>query len=103
MNNETRAFIKHLESNLSRKIETIQAGSSLKLCRIAEGSAHLYPRFGPTMEWDTAAAHGVCRAAGCQVIEASTGTEMGYNKENLLNPHFIAATKREFLILANSR
>lgn len=103
LNDETRDFISRLESDLNRKTETIQAGSSLKLCRIAEGSAHLYPRFGPTMEWDTAAAHGVCTAAGCDVIHASTGAEMRYNKENLRNPYFIAAAKREFLISANNR
>ena len=63
-------------------------GSSLKLCLVAEGAAHLYPRLGPTMEWDTAAAHAVVNAAGGQV-ENLEKERLQYNKENLLNPYFI--------------
>jgi 3'(2'), 5'-bisphosphate nucleotidase len=65
-------------------------GSSLKLCRIAEGSAHLYPRLGPTMEWDVGAAHCIVREAGGTVTDLA-GHELHYNKRDLHNPFFIAA------------
>ncbi|CCG40027.1 3'(2'),5'-bisphosphate nucleotidase CysQ [Magnetospirillum molischianum] len=65
------------------------AGSSLKLCRVAEGSADLYPRFGPTCEWDIAAAHAVLRAAG-GVIETFDGVPLAYAKLGFLNPDFVA-------------
>ena len=68
--------------------EVIPVGSSLKLCVVAEGKADLYPRLGPTMEWDTAAGHAVVEAAGGTVAQVD-GTPLRYNKENLLNPHFI--------------
>ena len=66
----------------------VSMGSSLKLCLVAEGSAHLYPRLGPTMEWDTAAAHAVAAATGCRVTDLD-GEPLRYNKPDLLNPHFI--------------
>ena len=65
-------------------------GSSLKLCVVAEGLADLYPRLGPTMEWDTAAGHAVVEAAGGTVLQ-SNGQALVYNKENLLNPYFIVS------------
>ena len=65
-------------------------GSSLKLCLIAEGKADIYPRFGPTMEWDTAAADAVVRAAGRRVTKHDSDDVLPYNKENLLNGWFIA-------------
>ncbi len=67
-------------------------GSSLKLCVVAEGKADLYPRLGPTMEWDTAAGHAVVEAAGGTVAQVD-GTPLRYNKENLLNPYFIVKGK----------
>ena len=67
----------------------LSAGSSLKLCLVAEGSAAVYPRFGPTMEWDTAAAHAVVLGAGKKVLNHETGMPLVYNKEDLLNPWFI--------------
>jgi len=67
----------------------LQAGSSLKFCRIAEGSADLYPRFGPTCEWDVAAGHAVLRAAGGQVV-ALDGRPLAYGKADVTNPPFIA-------------
>lgn len=85
LNNETRAFIETLGAH-----KTIQAGSSLKFCRIAEGHADIYPRMGPTSEWDTAAAHAVLLAAGGNVY-AVDGKPLGYGKENVLNPYFVAA------------
>ena len=79
-------------SELSGRYSGMQfrsAGSALKFCLVAEGSAHLYPRFGPTMEWDTAAGHAVVVAAGGTVINAHTGQPLRYNKSNLLNPFFL--------------
>lgn len=71
--------------------EVVSMGSSLKLCLVAEGKADVYPRLGPTSEWDTAAAHAVVVAAGGEVVEAETGKPLRYNmKETLLNPWFIA-------------
>jgi len=78
----------HLKDKVVR--ETIIAGSSLKFCLIAEGKADLYPRFGPTMEWDTAAAHAVLAAAGGHV-RTLDGMEFTYGKPSFRNPHFIAS------------
>jgi len=72
--------------------EAMPVGSSLKLCVVAEGKADLYPRLGPTMEWDTAAGHAVVEAAGGTVAQVD-GTPLRYNKENLLNPYFIVKGK----------
>ncbi len=70
--------------------ELVSMGSSIKLCLVAEGSAHIYPRLGPTSEWDTAAAHAVVLAAGGVVVEAESDQPLRYNtKESLLNPFFI--------------
>jgi 3'(2'), 5'-bisphosphate nucleotidase len=68
---------------------TIVAGSSLKFCRLAEGVADIYPRFGTTMEWDTAAGQAVLEAAGGRV-ETIDGQSMRYGKSGFQNPHFIA-------------
>jgi 3'(2'), 5'-bisphosphate nucleotidase len=65
------------------------AGSALKFCLVAEGVADLYPRFGRTMEWDTAAGHAVLNAAGGRV-ETLDGRELGYGKPGFDNPHFVA-------------
>ena len=80
-----------LEKYISRfnNFELIKMGSSLKICLVADGSAHIYPRLGPTMEWDSAAGHAVLKFSGGELIDASTGTELMYNKENLRNPDFI--------------
>lgn len=85
---EVEAFVEDLRAE-GKRVEFLSAGSSLKLCLVAEGAADVYPRFGPTMEWDTAAAHAVAAAAGKQVLQAGTGDSLTYNKENLLNPFFI--------------
>ncbi len=69
--------------------EEFSAGSSLKFCRVAEGKADLYPRLGRTMEWDTAAAHGVLKFAGGHV-ETLDGNDLCYGKPGLENPHFVA-------------
>ncbi len=70
----------------------VQAGSSLKFCLIAEGQADIYPRFGPTNEWDTAAGQGVLEAAGGEVV-TTDGRPLAYGKPGFGNPHFIARSK----------
>ncbi len=84
LNGDTQAFLDELTSP-----EIVSMGSSLKFMVIAEGLADVYPRFAPTMEWDTAAAHGVLKALGGKVIRED-GVSLVYNKENLLNPYFKA-------------
>ena len=70
--------------------ELVTIGSSLKFCQVAEGEADVYPRFGPTSEWDTAAAQAIVEVAGGQVVSMESGRPLRYNtKESLLNPHFI--------------
>lgn len=71
------------------QVDFIQAGSSLKICLVAEGGADIYPRLGPTMEWDTAAGQAVAMFAGAKIYDYKTNEELGYNKPNLLNPWFI--------------
>jgi 3'(2'), 5'-bisphosphate nucleotidase len=70
-------------------VEFISAGSSLKFCLVAEGKADIYPRLGPTMEWDTAAGQAIAENSGCCVLQWDTGIPLVYNKEELLNPYFI--------------
>ena len=85
---EVEQFVAGLRAE-GKEVEFLSAGSSLKLCLVAEGSADVYPRFGPTMEWDTGAAQAVAVAAGKKVLNAETREPLAYNKENLLNPFFI--------------
>lgn len=85
---ETEDFIRRKEEEFG-KVELVSKGSSIKLCLVAEGSANVYPRLAPTMEWDTAAAHAVAKFAGCKVYDYKSGDELQYNKPNLLNPFFI--------------
>lgn len=76
-------------------VELINMGSSLKLCLVAEGEADIYPRFGPTSEWDTAAAHAVVNAAGGRVTDMQ-GNDLRYNKRDILNPFFIVRDAGQF-------
>lgn len=87
-NQETDDFISALEEQYGA-VERVSIGSSLKFCLVAEGAADIYPRLGPTMEWDTAAAQAVAEAAGCTVKELQTGQPLRYNKPNLVNPFFV--------------
>lgn len=87
LNEDTSNFIKSVEK--STPVEVISKGSSLKFCLVAEGKAQLYPRFAPTMEWDTAAGDAICRAVGVSVIDQTTAKPMKYNKQNLLNNYFL--------------
>lgn len=77
------------------EVEVIRIGSSLKICLVAEGRADIYPRLGATSEWDTAAAHCVLEAAGGRVTTLS-GESLKYNKENILNPWFLAIGDPDF-------
>ena len=85
---ETEIFIEEQVQKHS-SVELLAMGSSLKLCLVAEGKADLYPRFAPTMEWDTAAGHAICLYAGKDVIDFNTNKSMLYNRENLVNNSFI--------------
>jgi len=85
---EVADFVEKLKES-GKEVNLISVGSSLKLCLVAEGSANVYPRFGPTMEWDTGAAHAVVLESGRDVISHETGESLLYNKPSLLNPWFI--------------
>ena len=92
----TKSFIQSLG-----KIELNYSGSSLKFCRVAEGSADLYPRFSPTSEWDTAAAQAVLEGAGGVVLDLK-GKSLIYGKPDILNPSFIAASSLELIQFAKT-
>lgn len=92
MSEETAQFIEELKKH--EPVELITSGSSLKICLVAEGAADIYPRFAPTMEWDTAAGHAIALAAGCQLYRYGSDEPLQYNKEDLLNPWFIAEKER---------
>jgi 3'(2'), 5'-bisphosphate nucleotidase len=85
---ETRAFIERMEQEHS-SVRITSMGSALKICMVAEGAADVYPRYSPTMEWDTAAGHAICLEAGRQVIDMTTREPMRYNKSDLMNNPFI--------------
>ncbi len=87
LNEDTEKFIAEIEKD--NVVEIVSKGSSLKFCLVAEGLAHIYPRYAPTMEWDTAAGHAICKAVGVEVIDQTTGKPMQYNKPNLLNNYFV--------------
>lgn len=93
MNEETECFIDSLRDE-HPDIDMVSKGSSLKICLVAEGSADIYPRFAPTMEWDTAAGHAIARAAGCEMWLTDYSAPLRYNKEDLLNPWFIVSKKK---------
>ena len=88
MNQETKDFVETKKSE-HEQMESKSFGSSIKICKVAEGSANCYPRFGPTMEWDTAAAHAVAKFSSCTILQTENFEELEYNKETLLNPFFI--------------
>jgi 3'(2'), 5'-bisphosphate nucleotidase len=85
------ALLNEIRIKTPQEIEVVFIGSSLKLCMVASGEADIYPRTGPTMEWDTAAADAVVRASGGRVCALDQPShDLNYNKENLKNPAFIA-------------
>ena len=83
-NPKLKKFLKKFDN-----YKLVKMGSSIKICLVADGSAHFYPRFGPTMEWDTAAAHAVVKFAGGNIMNLNTEKELVYNKKELLNPEFL--------------
>jgi len=89
MSTETHQHIEALKLKHAQ-VEIATTGSSIKMCWVAEGIADEYPRFGPTMEWDTAAGQAILQEANCRLIDHETGQPMLYNRENLLNNWFIA-------------
>ena len=84
LNEDTTQYIKKLNTP-----QLISCGSSLKFLYIADNKADIYPRFGPTMEWDTAAAHSILKALDIMVTNLEDKRELSYNKKNLLNPYFL--------------
>lgn len=88
MNTETQGFLEKYKQEHG-EVHILSKGSSLKMCMVAEGLADVYPRFAPTMEWDTAAGQAVVEAAGFSMVEKVSRLPLSYNKEDLLNPHFI--------------
>ena len=84
LNEDTTQYIKKLNDP-----QLISCGSSLKFLYIADNKADIYPRFGPTMEWDTAAAHSILKALDIMVTNLEDKRELSYNKKNLLNPYFL--------------
>ena len=90
-NEETEKFLKNLRSKFGELLY-LSKGSSLKICMVAEGSADVYPRIGPTMEWDTGAGHAVAKESGCDLFlyeKGKLGEPLRYNKPDLRNPSFV--------------
>ncbi|KAB2813765.1 3'(2'),5'-bisphosphate nucleotidase CysQ [Phaeocystidibacter luteus] len=88
MNDDTKEYIDSLKEEHG-DVEIMSKGSSLKICMVVEGEAHEYPRFAPTMEWDTAAGHALVLGVGKQMVIPSSGEPLQYNKRDLLNPYFL--------------
>ena len=88
MSPETEDYVQGMREEHDN-VNLISKGSSLKLCMVAEGQADCYPRFAPTMEWDTAAGQAICEHAGFKVIDLATKANMLYNREQLLNNWFL--------------
>ena len=88
MSKETEDYVKQMR-DIHGEVNLISKGSSLKLCMVAEGIANCYPRFAPTMEWDTAAGQAICEHAGVEVIDWDTKKNMLYNRKELLNNWFL--------------
>ena len=88
MSPETSEYFEKLQKEHG-DLEVISMGSSLKICLVAEGKAHEYPRFAPTMEWDVAAGHAIAKAAGKELLDMETGKPMVYNRQRLLNNWFL--------------
>jgi len=90
MSSETKDFIEAID--IDKEKEVISIGSSLKICLVAEGEANIYPRLGPTMEWDTAAAHAIVNESNGlfnKYLDNGTYQQHLYNKKNLLNDWFV--------------
>jgi 3'(2'), 5'-bisphosphate nucleotidase len=92
MNEDTQNFIEMIEQHFGQA-DLISRGSSLKFCKLAEGKADIYPRFGRTMEWDTAAGHAIAEESGCEITQTDMKSSLTYNKQDLANPDFIVWRK----------
>jgi len=90
---ELQQFVEE-QKQIHPDLQFLAAGSSLKFCLVAEGRAHIYPRLGPTMEWDTAAGQAVVESAGAQVLRWNSTDPLTYNKEALLNPWFVVKNNK---------
>ena len=90
MSKETEAFFEEKKKEYG-EVEVLAVGSSLKFCLVAEGKADVYPRYAPTMEWDTGAGHAIILAAGFNVTKFNSTEPLVYNKEDLLNPWFLVS------------
>lgn len=88
MSFETENYVNEMR-NIHGDVNLISKGSSLKLCMVANGSADCYPRFAPTMEWDTAAGQAICEHSGFKVLDWNTKEKMLYNRKELLNNWFL--------------
>ena len=88
MSAETELFFDEMKEKHGN-IEVLAVGSSLKLCMVAEGKADAYPRYAPTMEWDTGAGHAIAKYAGFSVKQYNSSEDVVYNKENLINTWFL--------------
>lgn len=89
LNNATKDYIKKIQSRY-KSIKIIKLGSSLKICKVAEGHIQIYPRFHQTKEWDTAAAHAILKYSGGNILNLNN-EELRYNKKDIRNPNFIAS------------
>jgi 3'(2'), 5'-bisphosphate nucleotidase len=85
---DTEAFIRRMRDEHGQ-VARVNVGSALKICLVAEGTADVYPRYSPTMEWDTAAGHAIALGAGKDLVDVTTGERMRYNKQDLVNQWFI--------------
>ena len=85
---ETEEYIEE-KRKIYPHVELISVGSSIKICKVCEGLADEYPRFAPTMEWDTAAGHAIAKASGAEIYQAGKEEPLRYNKPDLLNPWFV--------------
>lgn len=90
LNQDTSEYIDQLRAKYP-DLEMVSAGSALKICLVAEGLADEYPRFAPTMEWDTGAGHAIVEGAGGSLTLPDGKTDLVYNKADLLNPHFLVS------------
>lgn len=90
MNQETFNYVNEQKKKYEN-VEIVSVGSSLKFCMVAEGKADVYPRYAPTMEWDTAAGQAICEAVGLRVIDKKTQKPIRYNRKELLNNYFLVS------------
>jgi len=100
MNRATEQFIERIKSRCE-EVEIVSVGSALKMCIVAEAKADLYPRLGPTMEWDTAAGHIIALEGGCEVriYNGNISGTLAYNKKDLVNPPFVVFRKEKAYLL----